>query len=82
MNNIHWIDVEELAKLLLNLDENADSDDVGNALYEQYEIDFDNFEKIVVGLVKFTPVVETAILKTKMQGFVYDGALIVSQEVE
>lgn len=81
-DTIHWTDIEELAKLLLNLDENADYSEVEDALYDKYDASFDSFEQIVRGLIKFTPVVETAILQTKAQGFVHDDYFIVKQEVE
>jgi len=80
--SIHWTDIEELARILLGSDENADADEIEQELYDEYEISFEQFVKLIRALVKFTPVVETAILRTKAQGFVHEGALIVKQDVE
>lgn len=50
--SLHWFDVEELAAFLCGLmnddhDYDADTSEVETALYDQYDIDFETFEKLV-----------------------------------
>lgn len=68
-------DYEELACVLcgLNYDEVCDRgnewDEIDNALYEKFGIDFETFENIADSLIEYTPVVLTEITKTPVHGF-------------
>lgn len=44
--------------------------EIEDKLYEKYEIDEENFEKLLSDLVKLTPVVKTALGGQEVQGFV------------
>lgn len=63
------IDVYELVGHLCNLDEDADYEDVHDALYEKYEIDLHNFEKIIEDLLPLIDVGVSPLTGTKFKGF-------------
>lgn len=44
-------DFEELIKFLLKLDDNVDFDDLEQAVYDKYEVDFCQFMKIAKALM-------------------------------
>lgn len=48
----------------------SDISEAFNLLYDRYEIDFDQFEKLVKDLLKFTPIVRTAFTNTKVYTFI------------
>lgn len=78
-----WRDIEELAAIVCGLDYmDCDSNEVEQALYDKFECSFEQFEKIVDALVPFTPIVTTALLGAKVQGFVCQDSMIVKQEVQ
>ena len=75
---VNWLEVEELAVAVLGMDEdNYDSDDVEQALYDRFEISMESFHKIVEALVPFAVPVQAGFSADRFQGFVKDGALIV-----
>jgi len=45
--NIDWLDIQELAAYVLNLDEEADTEEVEEKVYEELGCDMEVFEKIV-----------------------------------
>ena len=70
-------DIEELAYRAMGKSEDEadaaiddDEMDVDDALYEKYGCDFETYQKIVEDLIKFTPIVESALTKTKFHAFV------------
>ncbi len=69
-------DFYELAMRLFGFDPEDDKDfedfeeKAENLIYEKYEIEVDNFEKLLKDLVKFTPIIKTAVTETPVQGFV------------
>ncbi len=69
-------DTYELAMAMFGFDPNNDkdfesaADKLVDLIYEKYGINSENFEKIVKDLVKFTPIIKTALTETKVQGFV------------
>lgn len=60
----------DLLYALLNLPEDTDISEASDLLYDRYEIDFDQFEKLVKDLLKFTPIVRTAFTNTKVHAFI------------
>lgn len=60
----------DLLYTLLNLPEDTDISEAFDLLYDRYEIDFDQFEKLVKDLLKFTPIVRTAVTNTKVHAFI------------
>lgn len=60
----------DLLYALLNLSEDTDISEAFDLLYDRYEIDFDQFEKLVKDLLKFTPIVRTALTNTKVHAFI------------
>lgn len=66
MNNI---DVYELVAHLCDLNQQAESDEVENALWAKYEIDIYNFEKIIKDLLPLIAVGTSPLTGTKFKGF-------------
>ncbi len=76
------MDVEELARALLNLSEDADSSEIETAICEKFDASFEQFHQIVEALVPLTPVVRTALKGTLVRGFIKDDCFIIKAEVE
>ena len=49
---------------------------VDDLIFDRYGIDLEQFEKVAKDLLKLTPIVETAITKTKYHAFVHDDVII------
>ena len=75
--SVHWIDVEELAREMLNLEDDAE---VEKSLWDTLEVSFESFHKIVERLVHFTPPVKSALAGKTYKGFVKDGRFIIKVE--
>jgi hypothetical protein len=75
-------DVEELAREILNLSEEADTDTIEEVMFDEYDISIDSFQGIVERLVEFTIPARTAITGEWYLGFVKDGTFIVKTKVE
>lgn len=74
---LDWMDAEELAVAMLALDEEtADSSAIEDALYEKFEVSFEQFHKIAEALLPFTIPAKAAISGETFHGFVKDGAFI------
>lgn len=83
---IDW-DIEELACLACGLteeqkDEAINDSEVDDVLFKKYEVDFQTYAKIVKDLVKFTPVITTAISGSLVQGFVNGNCMVVKVPVK
>jgi hypothetical protein len=74
-----WIDTNELACVVLGLDEDADDDTVEQEMANRYEISMESFKGIAMALLDLTPTAKAAITGTKFHGFVKDGAFIVKK---
>ncbi len=88
---MHYMeDVYELTMAMFGFDPDNDedfetaTDKLEDLIYEKYEIDEENFANIIRDLVKFTPIVETALLNKKVQGFVNHkkGVFLYKEEVK
>jgi len=84
--NLEW-EIEELACLACGKSEEETDNIINSAcvddmLYEKYEVSFDQYFAIVKDLIKFTSITETALLKTKCQGFINGNEFIVKQEIK
>lgn len=77
---IDWMDAEELAREMLGLDSDADSQKIEEALFEKLEVSFDSFHRIVEMLTPFTPQARAALSGKAFHGFVKDGVFIVKAE--
>jgi len=73
---LHYSDIEELAKEVCGLHEDADANEIDEALSDQFMLSFDAFELIAIALMKLTIPAETALTGKAYQGFVKDGAFI------
>ena len=88
---IYW-DVQELACKMLNLDYDTLVDEgreyeIENAIYDNFEIGMEQFYDIVKELIRFTPVLSSALTDTRFHAFgeaTPDGGFlaIVKEEVE
>lgn len=79
---IDWMDVEELAREMLGLDSDADSNQVEEALAEKLEVSFDSFHRIVEMLTPLTPPARAALSGNIFHGFIKDGVFLVKAEVQ
>ena len=84
----YW-DAQELACAILglNCDDLVDEgreNEIEEALYEKFEIDMEQFVKIVEALLPFTPVVQAGLTGNKYHAFVNEkeSLMIVKQKVE
>jgi len=69
-----YCDVQELACKMLNLDydtlvDEGREDEIENAIYDNFEIDMEQFYDIVKELIRFTPVLSSALTDTKFHAF-------------
>lgn len=70
-----YMDYAELALRCCGLTEDEANetlenfDDVEQKIYDKFEVDSDTFEKIARALVKFTPVLESPLFKTRHHTF-------------
>lgn len=77
-----WIDVENLAVAVLNLDEaTADRDVIEQALFDNFEVSLEQFTLIAESLMPFTLPLKSAINGEVFNGFVKDGMFICKQSV-
>ena len=71
---------------LLNLPEDEDISIAFDLLYDLYGIDFDQFEKLAKDLLKFTPIVRTALTNTPVHAFINckeePNMILMSKEVK
>lgn len=73
----------ELANLVLGLPEDNDSfDKAEELLYNNFNMDLDDFRKIATALMKFTPTSKSLLTDNVYQGFVNGKFFIVKQEVK
>lgn len=77
MSKLSDFEVQELACYVCGLTEkqtdellNKDDRSEEELLFDRYGIDFEQFYNIVSDLIKFTPVVQTALSGMKVQAFV------------
>jgi len=81
---MEYVEVVELAAVVLGKDawaDDFDEGDVDEALYEKFEVDIVQFWKIAEALIKFTPAVESAMTGKLHRGFVFDGTFIAKEAV-
>ena len=81
-------EIEELACLMLGKDydsiiDNCEESTIEDMFYEEYNITLEDFEHLLVKLIKFTPTWRSPLTKTLYQGFVdlNRGISIIKQEV-
>lgn len=79
--SIGWMEAEELAAVICGLDEdNYDSRQVEDVLYEKFDCSFESFHKIVEALVPLTIPAKAAISGRSFRGFVKNGSFIVKED--
>ena len=79
---MHWMDVEELAIVVLGLDEEtADKDVIEQAVSDKFDISMEQFQAVAEALMPFTIPAQAAINGEAFNGFVKDGAFICKQPV-
>lgn len=87
------LELEELAVAVINLDrdedEQLDLDDIDDNILSEIMYDtfglkdgIVGFEKIVSKLIQFTPIIETALTKTKYHAFIKDNLILCREEVK
>lgn len=90
---MEYYEVEELALAVINLDreeneklklDEIDSNRLSEIMYEQFGLEdgMVGFEKIVSKLIQFTPIIETALTKTKYHAFIKDNLILCREEVK
>jgi hypothetical protein len=79
---INWHDVEDLAALVLGLEDDAQSDAIERELWDKLEISFEDFQNIVEVLLPFTIPAKSPLTDTVYHGFVNDGAFVVKAELK
>ena len=72
--SIDW-DIEELAyramgKTESETDEEINNGDIDDAIFDKYEISFEQYCSIVKDLIKFTPLVSSPLTQTNFHAFV------------
>jgi len=82
-------DVEELAyRAMGNTSEETDKQindgDIDEAIFDKYDCSFETYCQIVEDLIKFTPVFESPLTKTKFHAFVdaSEGLAIVKEDIK
>jgi len=76
------MDAEELAVVVLRLDENtADSDFIEQAVFDKFEISMEQFQHVAEALMPFTIPAKASISGESFNGFVKDGSFICKQPV-
>lgn len=78
---MHWMDAEELACAVLGIPDDADSDEIEQALADKFEMSMEQFQKVAEALMPFTIPAQAAISGEAFCGFVKDGAFICKQPV-
>lgn len=78
---IDFHDIEDLGRLVCGIDEDDDSADIDEALYEKFEISFDAFAKLIEILIDYTPQAESALSNKVFTGFVNGNHFIIKKEV-
>lgn len=63
------IDIYEMVCHLCDLKQDSDYDDVHQALWDKYNVDMDDFEKIIKDLLPLIDIGESAIKGIKHKGF-------------
>lgn len=63
------MDVNELICHLCGLNEDADYDEVVDSLWEKYQIDFENFEKLIKDILPLIDVGVSPLTKQTHKGF-------------
>lgn len=75
--SIYWHDIEDLAAAICGMDEDSCGADVEQALYEEFEVSFEMFSKLIAVLAPMTPAAVSPLTGQQYSGFVKDGAFIV-----
>ena len=71
-----WVDAEELAAVICDLGDEYDSSDVEDALFEKFDLSFEQFHKIADQLIKFTPILKSPLTDEHYHAFVSEGFAI------
>lgn len=80
-NVVEDFDLEELARAMLDLDDDDDFDAIDQALFDEYNIDFDNFSKLINTLYPMMDVGESLLTKRRYVGFSKEGVMTVKKEI-
>jgi hypothetical protein len=67
--SVDRFDVEELACFILGLDEDSESSEIDNALYEEFECTLESFTQIVQHLLPLCDVGESPLTNKRYKGF-------------
>jgi hypothetical protein len=78
---LDWFEIEELAIHLCGLPEDAESEDIEEALYDKFEISFDQFHRLAAHLVPLCMIAESPLSKKVYRGFGADGTWLAKQEL-
>lgn len=69
-SNVSWIDIEELACQILNLDyDKVEHDDIEQAIFDKFECSMDNFQSIVEHLLPLADSGVSPLTKEGYRGF-------------
>lgn len=79
---MNYLDSEFLAIAVLGLDEEIANDEtIEEALFERFDVSFEQFHKIAEALMSFTLPARAAISGEIFQGFVKNGSFICKQPI-
>ena len=79
MDKIDGFDIEELIRGIGGLNDDAD---IYDYLYDKFNVDFDDFHKIVECLMRHIVVGESPLTKKIYKGFGKDNMFFIKQEVK
>ena len=80
MESCDYYDVEELVADILGVDGWSD-DTLDELLWERHEISFEDFEKMVNLLIRYTPAQQSPLTGTLYHAFVKNGVALVKKPV-
>ena len=80
-----YYEATELAAEMLGIDTRSDDyeeSEVEELFWDRFEVSIESFQKIASKLLKLTPIVETSITQSKVQGFLKGNMFIVKEYVK
>ena len=72
-------DVQELARIMYGLAEDAQEDEINSAVMQNLDVDIGQFTNVVEALIPYTLATKSALTDTLYQGFVDGHYFIVKQ---
>lgn len=80
-----YYEATELAAEMLGIDTRSDDyeeSEVEELFWDRFDVSIESFQEIASKLLKLTPIVETSITQSKVQGFLKGNMFIVKEYVK